>query len=306
MKLTVGEAVITSVYEQVLDSLPIVVPEATPEALATIDWLKPPYVDDAHSPLGIVQAFVIEIGGKVVVLDGCVGDDKDLPVDPGWSHQKTGFLGRFEEAGFDPARVDLVLSTHLHLDHVGWDTSWDGSAWVPTFPNARHVLARAEVEYWRGEHDTPEELPEDQESMEFLLALFRQTQARVWDESVQPVIDAGLVDVVDTPLEVLPGITLIPTPGHTPGHISVHVRSGDADAFIGGDAFHHPSQIARPEWSSPLDIDAAEGVTSRRAVLKELGDSSTIFVGSHFSSPSHGRIVSDGSGGHRFEPGTDD
>ncbi|MEU7816900.1 MBL fold metallo-hydrolase [Pseudonocardia sp. NPDC049154] len=305
MNLRIGSATVTTVRERDLPELAVVVPEARPEALAAIDWLQPHYVDETGNPRGVVQAFVIECEGTVIVVDSCIGDDKDITVVEEWAHSKTGFLERFHAAGFDPERVDVVLSTHLHLDHVGWNTTWTGGAWVPTFPHARHYVARAELEHWRQVRDTPAAEPgTDADELEHLLSLFRGTQACVYEQSVQPVIDAGLVELVDPPTEVASGVTLVPTPGHTPGHISIRVRSDGEELFISGDAFHHPSQIANPTWSAVSDDDPVEGVATRRRLLRELADSPTIVLGTHFAAPSHGRIVTDAAGGHRFESGT--
>jgi glyoxylase-like metal-dependent hydrolase (beta-lactamase superfamily II) len=181
------------------------------------------------------------------------------------------------------------------------DTTWTGEAWVPTFPNARHYVTRAELEHWRQVHDAPAADPgEDAGELEHLMSLFRRTQASasVYEQAVQPILDAGLLELVDPPTEVAPGMSLVPTPGRS----SIRVRSDGEELFISGDAFHHPSQIANPTWSAVTDDDPAEGVATRRRLLGELADSPTIVLATHFAAPPHGRIVTNAGGGHRFEP----
>ena len=304
MKIRCGSAVVSSIYERDLDEISFLIPEAEPAALATIPWLQPHYVDDTGQPRGVVQAFVIELDRKVILVDCCVGDDKDITVVEAWAHSRSGFLERFTSAGFDPNHVDIVLCTHLHVDHVGWNTTWTGDGWTPTFPNARHIVVRNELEYWQKTNTTPAPQPKEQpDIVEHVLAQFHQTQVKVYEQSVQPIIDAGLIDLVDAPTEVIPGVSLTPTPGHTPGHSSIWLRSAGENVFISGDSFHHPCQIANPKWAARSDDDQDLSTETRRRLLAELNNSSTTFVGTHFAAPCHGSIVStDGSDGYRFEP----
>ncbi len=290
----IGEARITAIAEQSL-SMGGLIPKAKPDALAGIPWLTPHYVDENGVLLGLVQCFVIEISGKIVLVDTCVGDNKDLPSDPAW-HQKTfGLLEKFTAAGFDPGRVDMVLCTHLHLDHVGINTQLVDGIWQPTFPNARYLFARGEYEYWSAEAAAE---PVDPATLERPFdryrAGFQATQALVHQQSVEPVVAAGLADLVDPPCEPVPGVRLVPTHGHTPGHVSVEVTSGDAKAFITGDAFHHPCQIARAEWDTVADFDRAGSTATRQRVLDELAGTDTLMLGTHFAEPSAGRIMRDG------------
>ncbi len=297
----IGKARITAVVEQSLrmDGL---ISQAKPDALAKIDWLNPHYVNDAGNMLGLVQCFVIEIAGKIVVVDTCVGDHKDLPSDPAW-HQKTfGLLEKFRAAGFDPAAVDMVLCTHLHLDHVGLNTQLVDGAWQPTFPNARYLFARKEFEYWSKEAEAAPVDPKTLEKpFERYRAGFQATQRMVHQQSVEPIMAAGLADLVEAPCEPLPGIRLVPTEGHTPGHVSVEVSSGGAKAFITGDAFHHPCQIARSDWATVADSDRAGSCATRAEVLAQMVGSDTLMLGTHFAEPSAGRIVADGDS-YRFKP----
>jgi glyoxylase-like metal-dependent hydrolase (beta-lactamase superfamily II) len=291
VKLSIGTTTITGIVEQPLYGLNSLLPMATPDAVVGIDWLAPDFVEADGTLLGVIQAFVIEHDGAVVLVDTCIGDGKDLPVDPAWTNLTTGFLDRFRHDGFDPDQVDIVLCTHLHLDHVGWNTHHDGSAWVPTFPNARYLFDSTEYDHWQREAQSfdPEFVPTtDREQRAFDWA---RTQANVQLESVQPVVAAGLADFVDAPYEVRPGLRLMPTPGHTPGHVAVEVTSAGQRAVITGDSFHHPCQIAHPAWSTRVDFDRDASTATRVAMLDDLEADGGLMIGSHFAPPGFGRIV---------------
>ena len=208
-----------------------ILPEATAENLLTVPWCRPDFVTDAGEASMNVQALLIESQGQRIVVDTCVGNDKNLPAMKYW-HEKTGgtFLEDLAEAGFAAEQVDKVLCTHLHVDHVGWNTRKEDGRWVPTFPNARHLWNRDEYDHW-----------------------VKEGQADFGDvvgESVTPIFEAGLVDFVAEDAKVTDEVFLEPTIGHTPGHVSVHIRSRGEDAVITGDLMHHPVQLARPDWRS--------------------------------------------------------
>lgn len=290
----IGEARITAVVEQAL-TMDGLISKARPETLGEIGWLRPHFVDEAGRMLGLVQCFVIELGGKVTVVDTCVGDGKDLPSDPAWDHQHFGLIEKMRAAGFDPDGVDMVLCTHLHLDHVGINTRLEDGAWVPTFPNARYLFARTEYEYWKAEAEAePVDPATLDKPFEKYRAGFAATQRLVHAQSVEPVMRAGLAELVDAPCEPLPGIRLVPTAGHTPGHVSVEVSSGGEAALITGDAFHHPCQIARADWATVADYDRDASSATRRRMLEELEASGALMLGTHFAEPTAGCIVRDG------------
>jgi glyoxylase-like metal-dependent hydrolase (beta-lactamase superfamily II) len=288
----VGDATITTVVEQELHGLNNLIPLATPEAVRAIDWLAPASASDNGVLHGVIQATVIEIGGAVVLVDTCIGNGKQIPIDPAWHDLDTDFLDRFRAAGFDESTVDYVICTHMHLDHVGWNTHRRDGAWVPTFPNATHVFCRAEFDHWTKVAETP--LPDPIDDLEQRRQLLPQTQAHVHRESVLPVVEAGLAEFVDAPCEPTAGVRIVPTPGHTPGHVSIVVESAGEKVFITGDAFHHPCQIARPDWSTRADTDRDASTATRHRVLADLAGTDTLLFGSHFAPPGIGRIVRDG------------
>lgn len=290
----IGDARITAVVEQDL-TMDGLITAAKPDAVAEISWLRPHFIDENGKLLGLVQCFVIEIGGKLALVDTCVGDQKNLPSDPAWDRKVFGLLDRFREAGFDPSAVDLVLCTHLHLDHVGLNTMLVDDEWMPTFPNARYLFARREYEYWKAEAAREPIDPKTLEKpFERYRAGFQITQRHVHEQSVEPVVAAGLAEFVDPPCEPLPGVRLVPTEGHTPGHVSVEVSSNGETALITGDAFHHPCQIARSDWATVADHDRAQSSATRARMLDELGASGALMLGTHFARPTGGRVVRDG------------
>jgi glyoxylase-like metal-dependent hydrolase (beta-lactamase superfamily II) len=214
----------------------------------------------------------------VIVVDSCVGEGKTLPYDLG---ERAPVLDELAAAGFDPATVDVVLSTHLHFDHVGWNTRLVDGAWVPTFPNARYLFGRVEWEHWSASTD--------------------DEPVHVLAESVRPVLDAGLADLVESTHRINDEVRLEPTPGHTPGHHSVRISSAGEEAVITGDMTHHPIQIAEPHLGLIVDTDPATAIESRRTLYGRLGGTPTLVIGTHFAGPSAGLVVAHGDT-WRLEP----
>ncbi|MER5726768.1 MBL fold metallo-hydrolase [Streptomyces sp. NPDC002138] len=257
---------------------PWLLPDATPETVAGIDWLRPSFAGPDHGLRLAVHTFALEIAGLRVLVDTGVGNGKTR-ANPAWNDLDTDYLARLTAAGFAPEDVDYVILTHLHADHVGWNTRTgpDGT-WRPTFPRARYLTARAEDAYWSG--------AEMEESRRLML-----------DDSVEPLRAGGqldLVDVAEEGTEVLPGLTLIPTPGHTPGQIAVALDSGGHHAVITGDCVHHPVQLADPAICSCVDIDPAAAVRTRTRLLERIADTDTLLLGSHFPPPTAGFVRRDG------------
>jgi glyoxylase-like metal-dependent hydrolase (beta-lactamase superfamily II) len=278
---TLGNVRITSVTE-VEVPLPgaALVPDATPEALAPhSSWLVPHFVTEDGRLRLLIQALVVESAGRRILVDTCVGNDKVRSI-PIFDHLETDFLGELERAGFPRESIDTVLCTHLHVDHVGWNTMKVDGRWVPTFPNARYLVVRPEWEHWSKQDD--------------------RTFGDVLGDSVRPIFEAGLADLVEPGFAVTDEVSLEPTPGHTPGHSSVRIRSGGKQAVITGDLMHHPSQCAHPEWGSSADVDPEQAQRTRRAFLAAQAGRPILVIGTHFAGPHAGRIVPD-AGAYRFE-----
>ena len=274
--LTIGRLRVSAVVERSGPTRSTwLLPDALPEALERHrEWLAPCFLDDKGRLLQTIQAFVIEAPGLRVIVDTCVGNDKDRGGRAPFHMMQTTFLDEFAAAGFPPESIDLVLCTHLHVDHVGWNTRLEGGRWIPTFPRARHLFTRREWEHWSHEEDVDTK--------------------RIMADSVRPVLDAGLATLVAMDHRISPEIWLEPTPGHTPGHVSVRLQSGDAEAVITGDLVHHPVQMAEPQWATPFDSDADEARKTRRAFCQRYADSSVAVLGTHFAHPTAGRIVRHG------------
>lgn len=278
--IKIGTATITPIFE--VDAGKVIqdgLPDATPENAKTIDWLTPNYSGENGKLKARVQAFLVEVGGKKILVDSCCGDGRERPGLPEWGHMQTGFMDRFKQV-WQPEDVDIVICTHMHFDHVGWNTTLVDGKWVPTFPNAQYVFSEREFNYWNSK---PEKEMED-DRMGFA-------------ESVLPIHEAGLAKLVPDDYRVSDEVSLIPIPGHTPGHVAVLIETDGKSAIISGDALHHPCQIAHPEWGTPFDTDTEQANKSRLELLNRLAGTNILLIGAHFSEPIAGRIVRDGSEG---------
>ncbi len=250
-------------------------PSATPEGLERHRaWLAPHFLDAEGRLLQSVHTFVVKAPDLTVLVDTCIGNDKDRGGRRPFHMLRTGFLDELRAAGVTPEAVDVVICTHLHVDHVGWNTRLDDGRWVPTFPRARYLFARREWEHWTSEDD--------------------DGTRRIMADSVAPVLEAGLAELVPMDHRVTDEIRLEPTPGHTPGHVSVRLASCGADAIITGDLMHHPVQVAEPAWQTSFDTDAVEARKTRRAFCERYADRPVTVLGTHFHHPTAGRIVSHG------------
>jgi glyoxylase-like metal-dependent hydrolase (beta-lactamase superfamily II) len=276
MRWTIGGVTITKVMEiESTERATWIVPQLTAENFARpeLAWCKPHFARDDGKVRLSVHALVIESQSRRIIVDTCVGNDKRIAL-PAWNKRQGPFLNDLAAAGFPADSIDTVLCTHLHVDHVGWNTRLENGRWVPTFPNARYLWHRAEYEFW----STSE--PND----------FADTV----QESVQPVWDAGRVDLVGADYVVTDEVRLEPTPGHTPGHVSVHVASRGEEAVITGDLMHHPAQCSHPEWHAGVDADPLQAERTRRDFLARYADRPVLVIGTHFAAPTAGHIVRDG------------
>lgn len=273
---TLGEVTVTRIVENEA-SLPLtgLIPEATVEALERHrEWLSPDFLDADGNITLSVHALVIEAPGRRILVDTCVGDQ----VVPGFEMLTPNprFLDDLSAAGFPRESIDTVLCTHLHFDHVGWNTMPAGGKRVPTFPNARYLFARVEWEHWQGET--------------------HPAFAPTLDACVKPLVEAGLADLVETDHRLCDEVWLEPTPGHTPGHVAVRIASGREQALITGDMTHHPVQWAELDWRMPADTDSIQAATTRRRVLAEHANRPTLVIGTHYAPPCAGHLVRDASG----------
>lgn len=226
------------------------------------------------------HSLIVRTPQGVLLVDSCVGNHKHRPVIPEWHLQEFPYLDRLRIVGLTPDDIDYVCCTHLHGDHVGWNTRLENGRWVPTFRNARYLFAEQEVSYWEELHAAEPD----------------NMYVQVWEDSVLPVLEAGLVDRVAADHEVVSGVRLRPAPGHTPGNIVIDVTDGRSSAVLSGDVLHHPVQVERPDWMAVFDDDGERAARTRRELLERIADSDTWLMGAHFSGPSALRIRGDGDG----------
>ena len=268
---TVGDATITRITDRVLDTLggSRIFPDWTPDRVQEhARGMVPEHLgDDGERLIMSVHSWLVRVGGKTVLVDTGIGNGKERPFNPVFHQLNTNYLGRLARAGVTPVDVDLVLLTHLHVDHVGWNTVKQNGRWVPTFPNARYVYARAEEDFY--------------------ITSAGESRRMVFDDSVQPLIDAGLVDRIgEDGGRYDEHFTFHSTPGHSAGHMSIGLSSAGEFALFGGDVMHHPIQLAHPEWNSGFCGDPAVSRSSRAWALDVVAGRSALYFSSHFADTS--------------------
>ena len=276
MRWRIGDVRVTKLVEfEATGGSRFILPQATPEAVQAVRWLYPHFADERGRLKMSVHALVVETPERRIVVDTCVGNDKQGRAVPSWNGMQGPFLRDLAAAGFPRESFDTVLCTHLHVDHVGWNTMLVDGRWVPTFPRARYLMGRIEFEHWRSQREN-------------------ESQIAVFSDSVRPVFDAGLVDLVETDHRLCAELSLVPTLGHTPGHVSLRIASRGEEALITGDFVHHPCQMARLGWSSTADHDPAAAARTRHDVFARLAGGTTLMVGTHFAGPTAGLVRRDG------------
>lgn len=250
------------------------------------DWLAPDHISlERRMVLMNYHSYVVQTGRTNILIEACIGNDKERGASEAFHMQSSDYLLRLSEIGIKPDDIDIVMCSHMHPDHVGWNTQLKDGSWVPTFANARYVFARKEYEYWQDRWQENDEDP-------FLTAAFF--------DSVLPVVEAGQADFVDTDHELEAGIWLEPAFGHSPGHIFVNIQSGDDRAILTGDSIHHVVQMAAPHWRPFFDQDKDMAMATRRKLLDRVVDTPTILLPAHFCGASAGRVSSQGDA-YRFD-----
>ncbi len=284
MTFRVGRATVTPIVEMVDSSFDLLrfFPLATEAEIAAHErWMAPHHFDPASRRILLsMHSWLVETEGKRILIDGCVGNGKVRDARPDWCNLSTAFLDRLAEAGATPYDIDYVLCTHLHADHVGWNTRLIDGRWVPTFPNATYVFGRTEHAFWQAEHEKGARGP----------------HLQAYRDSVLPILEAGRALVVDED-HVLEGVLhLAPAPGHTPGHVAVWLHCGPEAGAFTGDIIHHPVQVFHPEWSCMGCIDPATAALTRRRLLAQLAEAEGVLFPGHFMAPHAARIATRGDG----------
>lgn len=278
--VTLGRMTVQKVFE--MESGPplqMIMPGISAEDLAQLsEW----YTDDTLGPtpgqsrfMMSMHSYVLRVGGRNILIDACNGDDKRRSI-PDVDRVKTPFLASLAALGLTTDDIDLVLCTHLHFDHVGWNTRLEDGRWVPTFAHARYLFSRRDFE-----HFAAQELEDD--------------NVRAFRDSVLPVYDAGRAELIEADIavhrEIDERVWLEPAFGHSPGNLSVLVEGAGQRAIFWGDVVHHPVQLIRPEVTPPFDNNPAEARETRLRTLARAADEGLICFPAHFRAPSAGRVL---------------
>jgi glyoxylase-like metal-dependent hydrolase (beta-lactamase superfamily II) len=277
---TVGQATITRIEETYLPSYPLtqIFPECTKAHLKEHGhWLAPHHYEAETGRIRMaVHSWLLQIAGKKILVDSCCGNNKVKPGRPFWNMLNEPYLERLAAAGARPDEIDVVMCTHLHHDHVGWNTQRKDGKWVPTFPNARYVFSKPDVDYFSKIDADPKEGPAE-------LGTFR--------ECVIPILEHGRADLVDGgPYRLNDFIEIDSAPGHSPGHVFFKLESrGERGVFI-GDVWHHLLQVYYPDWNFPKNSDPAQARVSRRKVLDWCASTGALVMPGHVGLPFAGRI----------------
>jgi glyoxylase-like metal-dependent hydrolase (beta-lactamase superfamily II) len=271
----IGNVSITRIIETEDTSMTaeIMLPDAQPAAVLQIPWLRPHFIDADGNLISSIFSLLVESCGTKIVIDTCLGNDKPRAV-PAWNDRQGAFLDEIAAAGFARESVDFVVCTHLHPDHVGWNTMWRDGEWQPTFPNARYLFSEKDWEWLDQAPVTP--------------------LGDYCGDSVRPLFAAGLADVVQPDHSITDEVRLLSTPGHSPGHVAVRISSRGEHAVVTGDLIHHPCQMANPGWCSTFDFDQRAALRTREDFLAGFSGEPVLVIGTHFATPTAGHIVADG------------
>jgi glyoxylase-like metal-dependent hydrolase (beta-lactamase superfamily II) len=259
------------------DDITMLLPDADPAFVQGFPWMRPHFATPDGKMIISFQCFVLRSQGRMAMIDTCIGNDRQREF-PVFTNMQTTFLEDLAAAGFPHEEITDVLCTHLHFDHVGWNTRLVDGKWVPTFPQARYLFGKREYEHWKHLHET-----------------HGYHDLNHMDDAVMPVLEAGLVEFIEPDFRLTDEVSLIPTPGHTPGHVSVLIQSKGESAVITGDMMHSPIQIAVPEREARFDMDKSAAARTRGEFVRRFNGTPTLVIGSHFAEPTAGHIVPDGA-----------
>jgi glyoxylase-like metal-dependent hydrolase (beta-lactamase superfamily II) len=283
----IGDVRVTRVLESATPSQPpeqlfagVPAEELRAELARAAHWLAPHhYVPTLNGLVITIQFFIVQAADAVILIDTGIGNGKTRAV-PGMDRLNTPTLEWLSAAGAAPAQVTHVLHTHLHVDHVGWNTVWRDGAWMPTFPNARTLIPRGEFMHWNGLYESGD----------------TGVNLGSFADSVLPVVAAGGVELIDDGFELAGCLTAEAAPGHAPGMFSYRLRSRGAEALFAGDALHSPIQIANPHWNDAYCSDPAAAAASRRLVLERAAERQAVLIPFHFGAPYAALVTRNGDG----------
>jgi glyoxylase-like metal-dependent hydrolase (beta-lactamase superfamily II) len=275
LTLTAGDLTIHRLIEQETTFLPALdlFPGLTADVLAeNRAWMKQAKaIDDNDVLILCFQSYIVKTPHHTILIDSCIGNDKPRPTRPKWNMKTDDtYMRSLKAAGISVDDIDYVMCTHLHVDHVGWNTRLENGRWVPTFPKARYVFAKGEYDYWTEQH-AKAELP-------------------AFGDSVLPIVEAKKAEIVGHDFSIGDHVRLLPTPGHTPGHVAFTFGRGKDDAVFSGDLMHSPLQTRYPDLAPKFDVDPVQAVATRRSFMERYCETDTLCCTAHFPSPSVGKI----------------
>jgi glyoxylase-like metal-dependent hydrolase (beta-lactamase superfamily II) len=281
LTLAIGDLTIHRIVEQETTFLSALemLPGLTPDLLAeNRSWMRDAGAIDAQDVLILCfQSYIVKTPHHTILVDSCIGNDKPRPLRPKWNMKSDDtYMRALAAAGFSAGDIDFVMCTHLHVDHVGWNTRLENGRWLPTFPNARYVFAKSEFDYWTEQH--------------------AKTAVAAFGDSVLPIVEANKAEIVRNDFQIGDHVRILPTPGHTPGHVAFSFGRGRDDAVFSGDLIHSPLQTHYPELSVKFDVDQVQAAVTRRNFLERFCDTETLCCTAHFPSPSSGKIRRRGNG----------
>ncbi|MFJ8153433.1 MBL fold metallo-hydrolase [Streptomyces sp. NPDC094468] len=293
--ITLGNVEITRVVEW---SGPIltaqfIIPDSDEETWRrNEDWLAPDFwtpADDAYRCH--VQSWVLRSEGKTIVVDTGIGNDRERPQVPQFAGLQTNFLARLRNAGVEPEEVDYVVNTHIHYDHVGWNTQWENGQWVPTFPNATYLIPQDDNRYFDPEGSQRRRPPRDQHER------VRWEGSRlVFNDSIAPIHQAGQSLLWENSHRIDGNLLLEAAPGHTPGSSVLSLRSGTDRAVFVGDMLHSPVQVLGPDWNSCFCDDLRLAAQTRRTYLSRAAEQRELVIPAHWPGHSAAEVKKDGNG----------
>jgi len=244
-------------------------------------WMMPDHYDPKSGFLKLsIHSWLLEVGGKKILIDTCVGNHKPRKHRPFWDNLNTPYIERLAAAGAKPEEIDMVMCTHLHVDHVGWNTKLDNGRWVPTFPNAKYVWSKTDFDHFSGLDRDPE----------------KPAIGGAMRDSVYPIVEAGLAQMVDGTETIEEHLSLTPAPGHSPGHVLINLTSQGKQAYFSGDIIHHVIQVYHPAWNSFACVDQPKARASRRMTLEKCAGTGALLLPQHFGAPHICHIDAKGDG----------
>jgi glyoxylase-like metal-dependent hydrolase (beta-lactamase superfamily II) len=285
-KIEFGGADIAQVEELIL-KMPLSMITADEALIANLpSWLFPKFIDSRNEWDMVWQSWIIVVDGRVVVVDPCTGNGRNFPDFPPAHMLNTPYIERFAASGIRPEDVDYVFCTHLHMDHCGWNTVMRDGRYVPTFPNARYIIVRREYDRWDVRRSDYAPVP---------------ANAGVFENSVLPVVDAGLAELVADTFQISSSLSVEPAYGHTAGHSMLHLVSSSKEAYFVGDVFHHPIELLHPEIDDKTSEVFEQTLPTRRRIIETCIAKKALVIPAHFGC-AFGGLLARQSGEVVFEP----